>query len=174
VQTFPQIKQAYEAKIRFVLRDFAIHGQPAVKMAEAAACANDQGKFWEYHDKLWETYEANAQQAQTGVDAVVTALKGYASDLGLDTAAFNECLDSDKYVSQVAKDYQDAQSYGATGTPAFFVNGRPLSGALPFEDYKDSSGATHPGFKSIIDQALAAAGAGSATPTATAPSGGGG
>jgi protein-disulfide isomerase len=157
VQTLPQIKQAYEDRIRFVFRDFAIHGQPAVKMAEAAACANDQGKFWEYHDKLWENISASQQQAQTGVDAVVTALKGYASDLGLDTATFNDCLDSDKYVSDVQKDYQDAVSYGAEGTPAFYINGRPVSGALPFEDYQDSSGATQPGFKTIIDEALAAA-----------------
>jgi hypothetical protein len=83
-----------------------------------------------------------------------TALKGYASDLGLDTTAFNDCLDSDKYLSQVQKDAQDAQSYGVTGTPGFFVNGRQVIGAIPFEDYQDSSGVTRPGFKSIIDAAL--------------------
>jgi protein-disulfide isomerase len=157
VQTLPQIKQAYEGKIRFVLRNLPVHGDPAVKMAEATLCANDQGKFQEYDGKLWETYQANSQQAQTGVDAVVTALKGYASDLGLDTATFNDCLDSDKHASDVQKDAQDATSYGVRGTPTFFVNGRPVSGAVPFADYQDSSGATQPGFKSIIDQALAAA-----------------
>jgi protein-disulfide isomerase len=154
----PQIKQAYEGKVRFVLRNFPVHGDPAVKMAEATLCANDQDKFWEYNDKLWENLSTSQQQAQTGVDALVTSLKSYASDLGLDTAAFNECLDSDTYASQVQKDSQDAQSYGVTGTPGFFINGRPVKGAIPLADYQDSSGATQPGFKSLIDQALAAAG----------------
>jgi protein-disulfide isomerase len=153
----PQIQQAYEGKVRFVVRNFPVHGDTAVKAAEATLCANDQGKFWEYDDKLWENLSASQQQAQTGVDALVTALKGYASDLGLDTATFNDCLDSDKYLSQVTKDAQDAQSYGVGGTPGFFINGRPVTGAIPFEDYQDSSGATQPGFKSIIDEALAAA-----------------
>ena len=172
MQTLPQIEQTYEGKIRYVFRNFAIHGDPAVKMAEATLCANDQGKFWEYHDTLWNSYQASLQQAQTGVDALVTGLKGYASDLGLDTTAFNDCLDSGKYTAQVQKDAQDAASYGAGGTPTFFVNGRLVAGAIPFEDYQDSSGATHPGFKTTIDQALAAAEGGAAAPTAA--SGGGG
>jgi protein-disulfide isomerase len=171
VQTLPQIEQTFEGKIRFVYRDFPVHGTPAVKMAEATECADDQGKFWEYHDKLWETYQTNAQQA-ADTEALVSALKGYASDLGLDTAAFDECLDSDKYASEVQKDSQDAQAYGVGGTPGFFVNGQLVVGALPFEDYQASTGETGSGFKSIIDQALAAAEAGSAAPTVTSGSGG--
>jgi protein-disulfide isomerase len=171
LQTLPQIEQAFEGKIRFVLRDFPVHGEPAVKMAEATQCANDQGKFWEYHDKLWESYQTNAQQA-ADTEALVSALKGYASDLGLDTVAFDECLDSDKYASEVQKDSQDAASYGVGGTPAFFVNGRVVSGAIPFEDYQGSTGATQPGFKSIIDQALAAAEGGAAVPAVPVSSGG--
>jgi protein-disulfide isomerase len=165
----PQIKQAYEGKIRFVYRDFAIHGQPAVKIAEAAQCANDQGKYWEYHDKLWENFQASSQQAQTGTDALTTALKGYASDLGLDTAAFNECLDSDKYASEVQKDAQDARSYGVGSTPNFFIDGRLVSGAIPFEDYTTQEG-TAPGFKSVIDAALEGE---SGTPIPTVPRSGG-
>jgi len=161
LQTLPQIEQTYEGKVRFVLRNFPVHGDPAVKMAEAADCANDQGKFWEYHDKLWETFSTSSQQAQTGVDALVSGLKGYASDLGLDTAAFNDCLDSDKYLSQVTKDAQDAQSYGVTGTPAFFINGQPVSGAQPFSV-----------FQQAIDAALGGSQPGSPSPTV--PSGGGG
>jgi protein-disulfide isomerase len=170
VQTLPQIEAAYEGKIRFVFRDFAVHGQPAVKMAEAADCAGDQGKFWEYHDKLWASFQASSQQAQTS--ALVTALKGYASELGLDTATFDECLDSGKYASEVQKDSQDAQSYGVTGTPAFFVNGRPVKGAIPLADYQDTSGATQPGFKSIIDAALTGGESGTPIPTVTSGSGG--
>jgi protein-disulfide isomerase len=161
LQTLPQIEQTYEGKVRFVLRNFPVHGDPAVKLAEAALCANDQGKFWEYHDKLWESFQTSSEQAATGVDALVTALKGYASDLALDTAAFNDCLDSDKYLSQVTKDAQDAQSYGVTGTPAFFINGVQVIGAQPFSV-----------FQQAIDAALEGGEPGSASPTA--PSGGGG
>jgi len=129
-----------------VYRDFpltSIH-EYSQKAAEATECADDQGKFWEYNDLLF----AN----QTALD--VDSLKGYAAQLGLDTATFNDCLDGGKQTSEVEKDSQDAQSYGATGTPAFFINGQLVSGALPFEDYTDQSGATQPGFKSIIDTAL--------------------
>jgi len=156
LQTLPQIEQTYEDKVRFVYRDFPVHGEPAVKMAEATDCANDQGKFWEYHDKLWETMSASSQQAQVGTDALVTALKGYASDVGLDTAAFNECLDSGKYTSEVQKDAQDGASYGVGGTPAFFINGQQVSGAQPFEV-----------FQQVIDAALASSEASSAVPTTT-------
>jgi protein-disulfide isomerase len=129
-----------------VYRDFpltSIH-QYAQKAAEASECADDQGKFWEYHDLIF------ANQSAIDVDS----LKGYAEQLGLDTATFNDCLDSGKQTAEVEKDAQDAQSYGAGGTPAFFINGEFVSGALPFEDYPDQSGATQPGFKSTIDAAL--------------------
>ena len=160
MQTLPQIKQAYEGKISFVFRNFPVHGQTAVKMAEATECADDQGKFWEYHDKLWETFSASSQQAQTGVDALVSALKGYASDLGLDTATFNQCLDGGEKTAEVQKDSQDARSYGVTGTPAFFINGRLVSGAQPFS-----------AFQQAIDAALAGGESGSAVPTVTSSGG---
>jgi protein-disulfide isomerase len=141
--------QTYGDKIRFVYRDFPLTSlhQYAEKAAEASECADDQGKFWEYHDLLF------ANQSALDVDS----LKSYAAQLGLDTAKFNDCLDSGKQTAEVQKDAQDAKSYGATGTPAFFINGVLVSGALPFEDYTDQSGATQPGFKSIIDAALQAA-----------------
>ena len=138
-------------------RDFpltSIH-QWAQKGSEAADCANEQGKFWEYHDALYDSQTTITQTAQTGgVTAAVDALKGLASQLGLDTAAFNECLDTDKYASEVQKDVQDGTSYGVDGTPAFFVNGQLVVGALPFADYTDSSGKTQDGFNSIIAKAL--------------------
>ena len=172
VQTLPQIKQAYEGKVRYVYRDFIVHGEPAMKISEATECADDQEKFWEYHDKLWEEYQAVGQQAQTGIDALTSTLKGYASDLGLDTATFDDCLDTGKHTAEVQKDSQDAGAYGVGGTPGFFVNGRQVSGAIPFEDYQGSTGATQPGFKTIIDEALAAAEAGSALPVVPSSAGG--
>jgi len=116
----------------------------AQKAAEASECADDQGKFWDYHDLLF----AN----QSALD--VASLKGYAAQLGLDTATFNQCLDTGKQTAEWQKDEQDGTSYGVSGTPAFFINGRMVTGAIPFEDYQDRSGATQPGFKSIIDAAL--------------------
>jgi len=77
----------------------------------------------------------------------VDGLKGLATDVGLDAATFNECLDSDKYAQEVQKDYQDGISYGVTGTPAFFINGVSIIGAQPFAN-----------FKAAIDAALQEAG----------------
>lgn len=127
-------------------RDFPLTSmhQYAQKAAEASECADDQDKFWEYHDLLF------ANQGALDADS----LKGYAAELKLDTDTFNDCLDGGKQTAEVEKDSQDAQSYGAGGTPAFFVNGQLVSGAKPFEDYPDQSGAMQPGFKSIIDAAL--------------------
>jgi protein-disulfide isomerase len=134
-----------------VVRDFPLNSiHPfAQKAAEATECADDQGKFWEYHDLVF----AN----QTAID--VDSLKGYAAELGLDTDTFDSCLDEGKQTSEVEKDTTDAQSYGLGSTPAFFINGQPLMGAYPFEDFTDQSGATQAGFKSIIDAALAGGGA---------------
>jgi protein-disulfide isomerase len=119
-----------------VYRDFpltSIH-QYAQKAAEASECADDQGKFWEYHDLLF------ANQSTLDVDS----LKGYAAELDLDTATFNDCLDEGKQSSEVEKDSQDAQAAGVTGTPAFFINGQLVSGAQPFSV-----------FQQVIDQLLA-------------------
>jgi len=168
LQTLPQIEQTYEGKVRFVYRDFPVHGEPAAKISEAAECADDQDKFWEYHDKLWEEYntlvahyQTISEDAETGMNDLATSLKGYASDLGLDTAAFDECLDSGKYTSEVQKDSQDARAYGVTGTPAFFINGQLVSGAQPFSV-----------FQQVIDAALEKAEAGAAVPVTPSVAGG--
>lgn len=104
--------------------------QPA---AEAAQCANEQGKFWEFHDKLFAS-----QQALSDDD-----FKKHATDLGLNVEAFNACFSSGKFRADVQKDASDGQKIGVTGTPAFFINGRFLSGAQPFE-----------AFKAIIDEEM--------------------
>jgi protein-disulfide isomerase len=119
-----------------VVRDFplsSIHPD-AQKASEASECADDQGKFWEYHDVVF------ANQSAIDVDS----LKGYAAELGLDTGTFDECLDSGKYEQEVLQDMQDGQAAGASGTPAFFINGQHVSGAQPFSV-----------FQQVIDAALA-------------------
>jgi protein-disulfide isomerase len=134
-----RVREVYGDKVRVAFRHFPLsfHAQ-AQKAGEAAACAGDQGKFWEMHDRLWASTQKLA----------VPDLKQHAVDLGLDAAAFGQCLDSGRHASVVERDEAAGQGYGVSGTPAFFVNGRPLVGAQPFE-----------AFQQVIDDELARAAA---------------
>ena len=126
--TLPQIEREYieTGKVKFVYRDYPLgFHQYAQKAAEAAECADEQGKFWEYHDKLFETGALD-----------IISLKQHAVELGLDTEKFNSCLDSGEMAAEVQKDFQDGQAAGVTGTPAFFINGQLVSGAQPFSVFK--------------------------------------
>jgi protein-disulfide isomerase len=132
-----KVVDTYGDKVRVVFRDYPLpfhpHARPA---AEAAACANAQGKFWEYNKKLF------ANQSALGDDQ----LKAYAKELGLDTAKFDECFAKKTFSAAIDKDLADGVAAGVNGTPAFFINGRTLSGAQPFEKFKE-----------VIDEELAAA-----------------
>ena len=99
--------------------------------AEASECADEQGKFWEYHDLLFASQSGENQGAFSKDN-----LKKFATDLKLDTAKFNACVDSGKYSSVVENDTAFVQSLGVTSTPAFLVNGQPLVGAQPFEAFQ--------------------------------------
>lgn len=137
LDTFPQIDKDYiqTGKVRFVYRDFPLPFHTnAEKAAEAAECAHEQGKFWEYHNKIFENQKSLSMES----------LKQWAKDLGLDVVRFNSCLDSGKMAVEIQKDAQEGASYGVSGTPAFFVNGQLLSGAQPYTN-----------FKQLIDQQLA-------------------
>jgi len=112
--TLPLIQENYidTGKVKFVYRDFPIqslHPNGAVPAAVASECADEQGMFWEYHDKLFQN-QKNWERLAT--DGVVNEFKAYADELGLNTDQFNDCLDSEKYLDEVKKDYQDAVSYG--------------------------------------------------------------
>jgi len=112
-QTLPLLLDTYSDRVRYVYRDFpitTIHPQ-AFKAAEAAQCAFAQGQFWEYHDVLF--------QNQTALD--VASLKKHATALGLDSGAFDECLDSGRYTEEVQADLDDGRSYGVNGAPTFFI-----------------------------------------------------
>ncbi len=124
--TIDDVVKRYGDKVRVVFRDFPLPmHREAPKAHEAGRCANEQGKFWPMHDKMF------GDQAALAVDA----LKKSAADLGLDTAKFNECLDSGRHAEGVQKDIEAGQAYGVTGTPAFFINGRMLSGAQPLDAF---------------------------------------
>lgn len=113
-----QIRAKYGDKVRFVWRDFPVITPQSPKAAEAAQCAFDQGKFWEYHDLLYDRAPAIGQ----------SDLKRYAGQLGLDTVTFNQCLDSGQYQATVDRDKQEAFSRGFRGTPSFLINDKPLAG----------------------------------------------
>ena len=121
--TVREIEARYRGRVRLVFRHFPLaRHKEAPKAAEAAECAREQGRFWEMHDVLFE----NAERLS------VADLKQHARTAGVEGAAFDACLDSGRHEARVRKDLADAQSYGASGTPMFFVNGRLVSGAQPY------------------------------------------
>ncbi len=125
--TVEEVMQAYAGKVRLVFRHFPLdfHKQ-APKAAEASLCANEQGKFWEYHDALFK----NQQKLE------LADLKEHAGSLGLDGAKFGECLDSGKMAKVVSEDLAAGKKVGVSGTPAFFINGQMLSGAQSLDEFK--------------------------------------
>lgn len=133
--TIDKILSTYKGKIHYVFRDFPLgfHSQ-AKDAANAANCAGEQGKYWEYNHTLWEI------QSKQSPDA----LKEIAKNLVLDTTKFDACVASKKYYKEIDKDQDDGSAAGVSGTPAYFINGKFLSGAQPFE-----------AFKEIIDEELA-------------------
>jgi protein-disulfide isomerase len=139
--TLKRVRETYGDQVRIVWKDFPltqIHPQ-AFKAGEAAHCAAEQDKFWEYHDRLF----ANQQALQPG------DLKTYAADLGLDTAAFNECVDGSRYGNRVSEGVAQGSRLGVNSTPTVYINGRILAGAHPYET-----------FAAIIDEELIRTGGG--------------
>ena len=118
-----QVISQYGDKVHFVWRDFPVITAQSPKAAEAGRCAQDQGKFWAYHDLLY----AKAPVLD------VNSLKTYAAQIGLDVAKFNQCLDSGQHQAEVQRDEQDAYTYHFTGTPSFLINDKPLTGPQSFQ-----------------------------------------
>lgn len=134
-QTVPQIVENYveTGQVRYVFKDFplySIHPQ-AQKAAEAAECAGQQEQYWSMHARVFQGQDEWRQETDP-----VPALKGYAAELGLDTDQFNACLDSDQFAAEVQADVAEGEAVGVNSTPSFFINGRPLSGALPFSEFQ--------------------------------------
>ncbi len=133
-QTYGQIKKDYidTGKVKYVLRDFPLSFHPqAQKAAEAAECAGEIGgdeAYFKMHDKLFGE----------GVASGVTGFKSYAKAIGLDSEKFDDCLDSGKMASEVSKDMTEGGAVGVQGTPAFFINGKMISGAQPYANFKQT------------------------------------
>jgi protein-disulfide isomerase len=156
-QTLPQILANYGDKVRFVFMNAPSKSDPyAESAAEAGECANAQQSFWPYHDLLFQNQQILTglltPDPTAGVAKVVDTMKGYAAQLGLDTAKFNDCLDSGMMAAAVQADIAVAQKamtdagLSSLPLPAFFINGNYEHGSKPYDV-----------FKQMIDTALAAA-----------------
>ena len=135
VNVLDQVLERYPDKVKLAFRDFPIvniHPQ-AEKAAEAAHCAGEQGKFWEFHDLLFEKQDT----------IPTTNFAEHAKTLGLEVSTFQTCIDGRKYQEKVERNHAAGVKAGVSGTPAFFINGRLLSGAQPLE-----------AFKAVIDEEL--------------------
>lgn len=133
--TIAKILEKYGDKVYYVFRDFPLSFHKQAKpAANAAECAHEQNKFWEFSDKLWE------KQSSLGKETYFSVAK----DVGLNMDQFTKCYDSNKYYKEIRKDQQDGMAAGVSGTPAYFINGKFLSGAQPF-----------PAFEEIIEEELA-------------------
>lgn len=135
-ETLPQIKKEYidTGKARLVYRDFPLSFHPgAMPAAEGTECAREQGKFWEMHDVIFDEQE---KQGSGTIQFTTDDVKKWAGKISLNTAKFNQCLDSGKYKQEVEKDIADGSAAGVSGTPAVFVNGRLVVGAQPFAAFK--------------------------------------
>jgi protein-disulfide isomerase len=137
-ETLQNILTNYEGKVRFVYRDYVIFGQASYQAALASECANDQGKWLEYHNLLFTD-----QQSGFSRDELVKL----ASDIDLDTEQFASCYDDETHGENVNGDVSFGQELGISGTPTFFINGHLVSGAQPYDV-----------FARVIDQELVNAG----------------
>lgn len=136
-QVEPVLRDQYikNGQAKMVWRDFAFLGPESFWAAEAARCANDQGKFWQYHDILF-----NRQNGENQGAFVKDNLKKFAGELGLDQGVFDDCLDSGKYTQAVKDDTDYGRSVGVNGTPATFINGEMVEGvnrADPLTSFKN-------------------------------------
>jgi protein-disulfide isomerase len=122
-------------KVNFVFRDFPLNGQDSVLAAEASYCANDQGKYWKYHDELYKNWAGE----RTGwVNR--NSLDQFANTVGMDTIQFDKCLDDKKYEQKVLDNQKFGEKIGINATPSFLIfdskNGTKIEGAQPFSVFK--------------------------------------
>ncbi|MBO8181779.1 MAG: DsbA family protein [Archaeoglobus sp.] len=131
-EILPQILDKYGDKIKFVYRDFPVHGNVSKLAAKAANCAGDQGKYWDFHNML---FERQNKWVKPNESLVEEKLYVYADELGLNVDEFKACIHSEKYEEEIQKDYIDGAKAGVTGTPTIFINGIKVVGAQPVEAF---------------------------------------
>ena len=142
IQTLPAIMNEYinDGKVKLVFRDFPIQSihSNALLASVAAECANEQGKFKEMHDKLFENQN---EWNNKNTDNVIILFNQYSSEMGIGKKEFDSCLKNEKYIKEIQKDLDDGRTYGISGTPGFFIGNDKigfieLKGAQPFESFK--------------------------------------
>ncbi|GHH02582.1 thioredoxin domain-containing protein [Comamonas sp. JC664] len=128
VPTLKALEQEYAGKLRVAFKHQPLAQHPNAQPAAAASmAAHEQGKFWEFHDLLF----ANQRKLDRA------SLETYAKELGLDMNRFKAALDSRKHDAHITADASEAMRVGATGTPTFFINGRPVVGARPIDQFRN-------------------------------------
>jgi protein-disulfide isomerase len=137
-----RLRAEYEqtGKVRFEFKPFVLNWDTTAAPANAAACAAEQGKFWDYHDALF------VRQGSSSQAFAPASLKAYAAELGLDATSFNRCVDQKEQYGLLQDIGAEARARGVNATPTFFVNDKKIEGAAAYEVFQDA-----------IDQALAAA-----------------
>ncbi len=126
-ETVEKVMAAYQDNVRLVYRQFPLSmHRDAPRAAEAALCADAQGKFWAFHDALYANQSDLSQEA----------LAERANSVGLDLTKFGHCLDAGTMTEQVKRDVKDGDRLGVNGTPAYFINGIMLSGARPEQEFR--------------------------------------
>lgn len=133
-ETYPLLKSEYIDKglVKLDYMDYAFLGDESVRAAEAAKCAEDQGKFWEYHDLLFANQNGENEGAFTDAK-----LMQFAKNLKLQSSVFNACLTTEKHKSDVDADTQTGTTYGVDSTPTVFINGNRYEGIFKFSDYEN-------------------------------------
>jgi protein-disulfide isomerase len=122
-----QVMAKYGDRVKLVWKDFPLPNHPDARpAAEAALCANDQGKFWAYHDKLFDNQS----------ELTVVNMKAWAVQLGMNAATFNACFDKGTHRQLVEEDQEEGSRYGVSSTPTVYINGRAVVGAMPLETYE--------------------------------------
>ena len=141
---YPRIFNTYikTGKVKFAYKHSAFLGTESTQAGIASECAADQGKFWDYHDKLFASQNGENQ----GAFATANLVK-FAEEIKLDTATFEDCLTKSKTAERVQRDTAEGQNIGVRGTPYFLVNGKPLVGAQPFEAFQQAIDAALNGVK---------------------------
>ena len=124
LEVMPKILRNFSVKI--VFKDFPVHEE--IKAHEAANCAKEQGKYWEYHDILFSRQAEWRKNESKFID--------YAEELGLNVTEFEVCLNSGKYREEVLEDKEEGLKLGVRGTPTFFINGKKVVGAIPYEEFE--------------------------------------
>lgn len=135
-QSEPKIREEYvkTGQVKFVYRHFAFLGPESLAAANAAECAKDQGKFWQYHDELFNSEILDSTENNNNLSR--SFFLSLARKVGLNETDFSSCLDQNKYENKIQNDYAVAQKLGVNSTPTVFVNNKKLVGALPYAQFK--------------------------------------